>query len=470
MRRTFAIFGLVFALVLTLAPAAAQTTPTIVCGSLSSDDCAILTASQTATAELTSANFSFNADLVLTDMQDLPDGDTTINVVGSGVFAGDFSAFAMNGLNTTSMMSDPAAQLEMASTVLLGLDAQLDVTINLPQVLLEGQGNMPDSFTLNLILVDGVGYLNFDSLIALQPSLAQFLPAGYAGLDLASAFEMMMPAMANMPMDTEALGIDTEALQAFSDPAFLNRFVQITRDADSTNEAGDAVVVFTSTYDLVSLINDPAYANLLRSTFESQGETMDEATLQQAIDSVSAIIEGVTFTQTTAIGTSDNFVRSIDTNLRFDLSAMNQAMMGMSAESSMDTMTGSFALDFSIDYSNFNTATLPTAPAGAPVVTIQELANLFMGGAQSMPPTSAMTIVTATLSPEATAEVGIVVPTITVPTITVPTITVPTIVVPTIVAPGTTATPGAPGTTETPGAPGTQVVEPPSTPVPTVAS
>lgn len=344
MMRKMMVAMLVVAMLLVSGVSMAQTE--VACGGLSEADCAILTQSAEAMAGVTSATFVM--DFVI-DAGD----QGALNIAADGAYntaeLAAFDAEALASLNS----ADPTVALTVLKDVIAAFDGTLNLTISgSPEM------GLPGDVSVSLILVDGIGYMNFAQLAALAGPQGDQMLTGFgitewAGLELIGAIDMM-GGMAGDMGDMGA-GTDVEASTAAAEAA-LN-YITVTRGADVDGEA-----VFTTTVDLAGLINDPAFADVMAS----QGGEMSEADMTEAL----AMLEGVVITATSTIDLETLFQTSV--SFEFAISGEVLAAAGGDAPSNL-SMTGS------IQYDNFNNAPAITAPEG-PVATIMDLMGLMGGG------------------------------------------------------------------------------------------
>lgn len=343
MMRKMMVAMLVVAMLLVSGVSMAQTE--VACGGLSEADCAILTQSAEAMAGVTSGTFVM--DFVL-DAGD----QGAMNIAADGSYntaeLAAFDAETLASLNST----DPTVALTVLKDVIAAFDGTLNLTISGSPEL-----GLPGDVNLSLVLVDGIGYLNFAQIAALAGAdgdqmLAAFGITEWAGLELVGAIDML-GGMAGDMGDMGA-GTDVEASTAAAEAA-LN-YITVARGADVDGEA-----VFTTTIDLAGLINDPAFADIIAA----QGGEMNEADMAEAME----ILDGLVINATTTIDLETLFQTSV--SFEFSISGEALAAAGGDAPSNL-SMTGS------IQYDNFNNAPAITAPEG-PVATIMDLMNM-MGG------------------------------------------------------------------------------------------
>lgn len=324
--------------------------PAVLCGGLSEADCAILTQSSTAMAGVSSATFTLDFGLDAGDQGNLA-------LAANGSFEADMAAMGLDATALAGLNSaDPTAALAALKPIIQGFKGVLNLTISGSPEL-----GLPGEVALDMIMVNGVGYLNFKKLAVLAGPQGDQMLTGFgitewAGLDLVGAVDMLGGMAAGQPVDP-ATQPDTTALMAS-----VSNYVTIVRDADVDGEA-----VFTTTVDLAGLIADPAFADVIAA----QGGQMTEENAAQANE----VLKGIVVTATSSIDLTTFFQTS--TSFAFSISPEALAATatdGGSVPSALN-ITGTVAFD------NFNAAPAVVAPEG-PVATIMDLMNMFggMGG------------------------------------------------------------------------------------------
>jgi len=383
----------------------AQTTLPVFCGDLSAADCTILTNSQTATKSLDSASFNLTVNTTMTNVPQMQE-PVTIGVTGSGSYSG-VAALHMGGMtNMTMMQTDPGA---FFSSLLANFDGDLTLTVNLPpEVVAQAGAGTPNSVTLQLRLVDGFGYINFDTLKPLMSEMGSGMNfSGWGGLDLASLLKAALQQMPDMfsSMSGMSNGMDMTALmQQFSDPAFMGKFVTIKRTDAGTGDTA----TFETTINLAALMAQPEFQDMMRQQMTAQGQTMAQKDMDQMMSMMTMMYQNMTFTATQEIGVSDGFVHSIHAVINFDTNAMMTAMTSMepTAEATSATPVPPapvINIDFTITYNDFNSVAPITAPPNAAILPWQSLLGMDMttpeATAEMMTPT-----MTATTGSPATTE------------------------------------------------------------------
>ncbi|MEO8394398.1 MAG: hypothetical protein ABI700_15505 [Chloroflexota bacterium] len=390
----------------------AQTSMPVFCGDLSAADCTILTNSQSASKTLDSASFDLNVNTTISNVPDMQE-PVVIGVTGNGSYSG---LAALHNTDMSTMQTDPGAFL---SNLLANFDGDLTLTVNLPPAVVAQAGaNMPSSLTLQLRLVDGFGYINFDTLKALMSDMGGMNLSGWGGLDLASLLKaalQQMPDMFNNMSSGMSSGMNMgSAMQQFTDPAFVGKFVTIKRTDAGTGDTA----TFETTVNLSALMAQPEFQDMMRQQMQAQGQTMQQQNMDQMMTMMTMMYQNLTITVTEEIGLSDSFVHSIHGAINFDTSAMMTAMGSMDSAGSSITPTPGVAkpapvvnIDFTLTYSDFNSAPAIIAPPNAMILPWQSLIGMDMATAeatdQMMTPTmTATSEIPATVEPtmEVTAE------------------------------------------------------------------
>ncbi len=341
------------------------------CGTLSEADCAILQKAQDSVKSLDSESYALDLNATVTNVPDMTE-PIKFSMTANGSFSGASSIKS----DMTLMQSDPGQYLVNA---LDNLDADLTLTINLPPEATAADPTIPSSITFQGRLVDGVGYVNTDTLKTLMGSSASSIK-GWYGLDLANflkAAMQQMPQMFNMMnMSSTNPAMMQQYEQMFTNPDMLNRFLKIERTDDgSTN-----VATFQMTIDLGALMGSPQFQDLMRQQMQAQmqmqGTTMSQQEMDQAMAMTSQMLKGMSIVLNEEIGTDDGYLHSVSGTFAFDTAGM------MTSINSMSGTTGSAAtpeaepninVDFTIKYSNFNDAPTISAPPNPVVIPYQTL-------------------------------------------------------------------------------------------------
>ncbi|HEX2622050.1 MAG TPA: hypothetical protein VHL11_17960, partial [Phototrophicaceae bacterium] len=280
MRKLVILFLLAMAMTM-VAPVMAQDSTTF-CGDLEAADCDLLTASSTAMAGLSSVTADINVQL---DVENIPNAPT-ININLAGTAAYSISDDAKAAAAGTTM------DLDTIKTLLGGFGGDLALVLTVPQELATQAGLPGSTIDLQLKLVDGVGYINFEPLDALAGgALAAQGLKGWGGIDFV---DLLTKAAAANPDALSSLGnlgagsaANTDAMSA------MTQYVTIERGEDE-----DGLATFTTTVDFASLVNDPAFQDLIKTSAASSGQTMSDADFQQALGILNVIGNEMEITST----------------------------------------------------------------------------------------------------------------------------------------------------------------------------
>lgn len=341
---------MLFVLIAALVPGV-MAQDTTICGNLSADDCTTLTTAFTNTGAAGSGAFTLAVNI---DVQsDDPTQAAKIDITADGKFSG---VKPMSMTDMTAMSADPAAALQAATAGIKGFSGELNLKVGLPAEAAAMTGGEP--LVLNLILVDGVGYIDFSKLPAsIAPMLQSMnIPATWAGLDLVdtitNAGGMMAGEMSSSTTSTAS--DDLAKIQPIAAKHLL-----ITRDGDT----------FTTSVDLAGLFSDPDFQALAASGENATPMTdADKAAIESFKD---AKVEIVYVLNGDKLG---------EIKLNVALPGSTLAAMNASSSSSSDTKPPT-AVNVTLDlkYSGLGEAQTIAAPAGAPVAKFADLMTLFGG-------------------------------------------------------------------------------------------
>lgn len=381
MRKLILIIAALAMLTLSGAVFAQDATPQPFCGNLSSADCQILTQSEAAMKALDSSSFKLNVAVQLSNLPDVPAGMGPITIDGSGAFSG-ISAIQTDA---TTMMADYGAFIQ---NVLAKLNGNFKLTITVPPELMQAADpSAPNSLTLDVRMVDGVGYLNLDEL---QPLLNDASMKGWYGLDFANLVKALLEQNPNLfdmsNMGAMATGTNPmDYVKQFEDPALLGQFLNITRTDDGSGDTA----TFQMTLDFSALMSSSQMQDLMKQEMQAQGTKLSDQEMQQALSMSQAMFQGMTFTITEVINTTDYYLQSINGELNFDMSGIMNSVSAVSA-TPMPTTTGAPTVNvtLSIDYADFNSAPATTAPENPTLLPYQMLLGMAnMGAVPAVTPT-----------------------------------------------------------------------------------
>lgn len=382
---------------------AQDTTPAVpdislFCGDLAEADCELLQKSADAMKDLSSATFDF--DVQLSFGEDADSDAQTLGLTGSGSFAGFPTEM---GMTMMSGDADPMAMFSAIATAIQEFQGDLTLNLTLPQKVLDelpasSKGKLPETITLELRMVDGVGYVNTETLQPLLEGMGQKVPPtmkGWIGIDI---LEFIGQMMASNPEMMEQMGgmmnSDASTSAMFSDPTLFASAINIDRGEDT-----DGAATFTITLDFAELAADPAFAEMIRAQAEKQDETISEAELQKGLDIIAEMGDAIQFTATQMIDVETGYMRSMALNVTLDGSKFPQNTDSAFGASS-DVQ---FSLTATVNIDDFNDAPAITAPEDAMILPPEMLEGMgkgMMGGA--MGGSGSSNAIPAEATPEAT--------------------------------------------------------------------
>jgi hypothetical protein len=271
----------------------------------------------------------------------------------------------------------------------------VDAELNLQLSLLNETAPM-QSLNLELRLVAGIGYVNFDALRQSVDeetmSMGGTELAGWGGLNLVELFATLTDQgmlgqgqMQSPPPDMDAY------------LALVENYVIVERLTDD-----DGAAVFQTTVDIARLYAEPAF-------WETMG--MGEMGADNQMQQMGQLFEGASLVSTATIGLDDYYIRAITMNLTWNMPSMANTQAGTSAtampegtaesteaESSATAggSMGTLQLAFTMNFDDFNGAPEIAAPENATIVETEDMLNLLFGGAMTNGEMSGTTIPMAT--------------------------------------------------------------------------
>lgn len=345
---------MLFVLLVALVPGAMA--QDAVCGNLTGDDCTALTTAFTNTAA--SSSGAFTLDTTIDVQSDDPSQALNLTINANGKFNG----VNMAGMTDMSAMSDPTAAIASLTEGIKSFSGELNLTIGLPAEAAAMTGGEP--LTLNLVMIDGVGYIDFSKLPAsIAPFLQQMgIPNSWAGLDLVDTLTNAGDMAASSIEDSGDALNGTEDLAKLQ--GFASKYLVYSRSGDT----------FTGTVDLAGLFSDPEF----QATMSSDGAA-SEITAEQtaAIEALKDAKVEVAYTL------NGDKIGSITANISVPGSTL--AALDAASEESTGSAPTAINITLSMNYTGLGEAQTVAAPAGAPVAKFADLmtlASTMMGGMQ----------------------------------------------------------------------------------------
>ena len=318
---------------------------TVFCGDLSADDCTLLVKSSDVMGTLQTVAFDFDVAFEMGGVEISPGMDSLVV-----------------GLNGDGALNTDLEALE-------NFQAQLTASLVIPGDLL-GMGM--DELVLDLLMVDGILYLDAGPLMGMQGM------SMWMGIDMTTLVEeslgMSLEDMTDMGMG----GMDLSGMEGLYDE---NEYTTIARLADE-QVMGQTVAVFETSLDFGAMFSSEGFSGIY-------GEVMAQALAMQGIDpdmmgmdmdtfieAIGTMFEDMELGVQQWIGLDDYYMHygSLYMDLTMDMNAM-VAAMGLPPEPGMPaaiTMT----LGGELNLHDFNAALDLVAPEGAQIIDPM----MFLGG------------------------------------------------------------------------------------------
>ncbi|MCC6615519.1 MAG: hypothetical protein IT320_18745 [Anaerolineae bacterium] len=332
----------------------------VYCGALSEQDCDLLMRNKDFALSSAHIDFSFNMDLTAENES------FSLSGTGSGAFVG------APALTTSLQDMQPAIttlqQIELAVNVMRDLDAEMTLSITVPESMAELPADV-DSIDLEVKLVDGIGYVNLDTLAPLMGSAGENTQMqGWAGLDIVGLLDALMEEHPELfeSMGSSTQTLDPELIMQFQNPERIKDYVDIQR----TSADGAPVAVFETTVDMAALVDDPAFTELMLQAMEAQVESqpgLTEAERQQAVEIGLGVVKHMTVSATQAIDAETAATVSMDVNVSFDNSEQPSDDFGVMM---MD-------VNFNLAYDDVNAVESIEAPEDATVLPVETLLQMW---------------------------------------------------------------------------------------------
>lgn len=386
MRRLLA-FGLVLAFMVALLPAApvfAQDDAPF-CGNLSDDDCAILEASAAADEASNEGAYDLALDVVLEGVPNAPFDNFAFTLLHSAVYRTDADAaeeMAMMGDMGDEMLQDAEMMSKIVTTLVNGVDTQQTLTIQFPADVAEALGAqmgapLPEEITINFAIVDGIGYLDLDSVAASFPE-AEGL-TGWVGTELAPILEEVLAQAADDPdfqaaMAPAMMGMAGQQM-AEEQAEIFEQYIDIQR-LDDAEIDGEAVAVFQSKFDFVSFATDPAFFDVIVQQLEALGEDAPSpaelAQFQFMMPMIAPMLFGGLDQSTTSyISLDTDYTLLGELVFEWDLSTL--AGLAAFAGDALGELPSFFGMNVTVDSYDQDDAGDIDAPEGAMVVPAEDI-------------------------------------------------------------------------------------------------
>ncbi|MCU0499349.1 MAG: hypothetical protein MUF87_18520 [Anaerolineae bacterium] len=350
MRKWLSLLFVLSVLFILFGTISAQDQPAVFCGDLSDEDCELLQLASDTMSNLPAASFKIDMEFIV---QGIPNvDDLTINLSGDGAYSADFEGVP-NLIGT---------QGEEALAALLGLlrafGGELNLVVTTSPEVAQLLQLPADEFAVELKLIEGIGYINFDSLDVLaQGELSARGLEGWGGLDL---IEFMDQTARLDPTTLDSLDFRETGTTTTLD---FEQYVEVERSDDY-----QGLAVFVTALDVGDLMGDEELQEILELTLSQQGQSRSQ--IQQSLAALELIGDNMTLEVVQYIAPDEGFVMSSQLLITFDASLLVRAS-GLEPDGPSEmTFTAE------INYDNFNDVTL-IAPPDANIGTLRDLQDIF---------------------------------------------------------------------------------------------
>jgi hypothetical protein len=296
MKQSLRVAGLVLMMALALTGSVIAQEMPVFCGDLSDADCAFLHDSQVAALAVESTHFEMEADMTISNIPEFPVDSLNFHLAGEGAVAADAAPFLAMMMGSTDVETADffTALADFMRTVSADMSLTLDVPAELA-MLAPPDVELPEQVTVDVLMVDGINYINLDDLAAVAPEGS--VPPGWVGMDVATFYgEVLSKQMAMTDFDI------MEMAQVFMDEENLSSFMQFER-LDDVEVDGQTMAVFHMTLDYSSLLDIPEFYDLIVGQMEMMGAPEDE--MDEALAILELVYDGMTFEMEQQIGLDD---------------------------------------------------------------------------------------------------------------------------------------------------------------------
>lgn len=325
------------------------------CGDLSAEDCDILYGASDAMMAVTSGSQFIGVEVQAMNVPQTPVTDASFSWTLDTTYAYSDEAaemsmamMEMSPEDMAALYSDPAALNEMVLAILAGTSASIDMTTEFSEELAgllsaNVSPNWPTSVTVSVVLADGIGYINLDSIEPLLAALGMGGMTGWIGTDILPWVEASLMQSATDPTTAMAASASTQAGAgplftqiAGVDMGMVTPFLNIAR-SDDAEVGGEAAASFVTTIDWDAFVASPYFDQLITLVMAQTGAMPSEAELEQTITLAKmfgpALLEGIAIELVENVGLESGYLLSTDFIFDWNLSdlAALSAMAGGAA-------------------------------------------------------------------------------------------------------------------------------------------
>lgn len=327
------------------------------CGKMNAESCRLLNNSTEAMSAVKSLVFDIDSNFIFEDidMPGLSNATISFNLDGSYII----------GKDSASIFANP---MERISSRLRAINSVLEVEFSVPSF-----GFMYPTFSMELRLLDGVGYLNADELFALGNPNTEH---GWFAFDLIKALPELL--------DDETATSLASTLSSPTIAAEDNFLMDYTTRKPNNRDNGIPMAVFETRFFISEMYEGATRAEIeeeLMGTLTAQyGAFYSRENLEEAAQAYAGLVENMEFKWTRTIDLVDHYLQRFE--FSFELKpgedielAPESDPLGISL-----FLGGSFVFELDMHLSDFNHAPLIAAPEDVTTITLDDLLPLLAPG------------------------------------------------------------------------------------------
>ena len=362
----------------------------VICGDLSEEDCALIEESTAAMRDLSSYSIAATADFSMTGIPDMPADPLAVNLQMDGSFVVDDAAKAvaqqMNSLMLGASPEDAAAMgsnmQDMLRDLFGGMDFDITFKYTLPPELADAMSQdsevpVPETFSIEVRLIDGNMYINVADLRALDPSMSEEITSDWIGFDYVGLLEMQMQ---QGSMDEDPAAASAAAGLAVSQfMAEMKPYISVER-LDDVDLGGQQGAAFSYAFDIVGFLTSDAFRTAVENMLTASGEDVSASDVQEGISMLNfvapMVFRDLEIKAGTEIGLEDKLMYSQTFDFSWDLASLAQfaAMSDPSAAAALGDAQPAVAFNFSGEYADFNDEMIFEVPEDVQMIPLEQLA------------------------------------------------------------------------------------------------
>lgn len=338
------------------------------CGSLSADDCALLTNARAAQIDSASVRFDLEFELHTGDVQT----DFRLEARGSGAFAGDISVLT----HSPDLYSQSGLRAGQALIRLLrAFDGRVDMTLSLPSQLVRELAPGIAELILELRLINGMTLVNLDPL---QPLINDDSLSGWVGINLASLLEETLERDPTV-FDAVAAPQGDAARVAELQAQLRDLLLTIGDGARVERGSGsDATAAFVTTLDMARFFDNPrlfeVFSEAIPLQNQLQGGTLTQRETDELLQIALAFARAMELRLVEEIDPASGMIRAVRLEMYLDLLRVNLPDTGF--------MTGFVLLNFNAAFDDLNAIDIIEMPPTPFLFPYRFLIDSFIEGLQ----------------------------------------------------------------------------------------